>query len=81
MQILSDEDARRELDDFAQQDGPLRNVAHWGAKTIFHTKAPENEGYIGKTVYEISEEVGKSPWDTLVDIAIADELETSFGNR
>ena len=80
MQILSDEDARRELDDFAQQDSPLRNVAHWGAKTIFHTKAPENEGYIGKTVYEISEEVGKSPWDTLVDIAIADELETSFGN-
>ena len=70
--------ARRELDDFAQQDSPLRNVAHWGIKP-FSTKAPEN-GDISAKQFEISEEVGKSPWDTLVDIAIADELETSFGN-
>ena len=55
-------------------------MAHWGAKTIFHTKAPENADYVGKTVYEISEITGESPWDTLVDIAIADDLETSFGN-
>ncbi|MBT95699.1 MAG: aminoacylase [Acidimicrobiaceae bacterium] len=80
MEILSDPVARKELDDFAQQDSPLRNVAHWGAKTIFHTKAPENKQYVGKTIYEIADEVGKSPWDTLVDIALADELETSFGN-
>ncbi len=80
VKILSDPTARKELNDFAQQDGPLRNVAHWGAKTIFHTKAPENSDYIGKTIYEISEEIGKSPWDTLVDIALAYDLETSFGN-
>ncbi len=80
IRILQDPASRKELDDFSQQDGPLRNVAHWGAKTIFHTKAPENADYIGKTVYEISETVGKSPWDTLVDIALADDLETSFGN-
>lgn len=80
MKILSDPVARKELDDFAQQDSPLRNVAHWGAKTIFHTKAPENAQYVGRTIYEIADEVGKSTWDTLVDIALADDLETSFGN-
>jgi len=80
MKILSDPIARKELDDFAQQDSPLRNVAHWGAKTIFHTKAPENAQYVGRTIYEIADEVGKSTWDTLVDIALADDLETSFGN-
>ncbi len=78
--ILEDPKARKELNDYAQQDSPLKNVAHWGAKTIFHTKAPENASYVGKTVYEISENLGKSPWDTLVDIALADDLETSFGN-
>ena len=77
---LRDPDTRKILDENAQQEGPLRNVAHWGAKTIFHTKADENADFVGKTVYEISEITGKSPWDTLVDIAIADDLETSFGN-
>ena len=80
VRILTNPDTRRELDEYAQRDSPLRNVAHWGAKTIFHTKAPENASYIGKTVYEIAESLGKSPWDTLVDIALADDLETSFGN-
>ena len=80
LEVLRDPEARKVLDENAQQDGPLRNVAHWGAKTIFHTKAPENAEHVGKTIYEISETTGKSPWDTLVDIAIADDLETSFGN-
>jgi len=80
LQVLRDPESRKVLDENAQQDGPLRNVAHWGAKTVFHTKALENADYVGKTIYEISETTGKSPWDTLVDIAIADDLETSFGN-
>ena len=76
---LRDPDTRKALDDNAQQDGPLRNVAHWGAKTIFHTKARKMLDTLGCT-YEISEITGESPWNTLVDIAIADDLETSFGN-
>ncbi|MCH1512134.1 MAG: amidohydrolase family protein [Acidimicrobiales bacterium] len=80
IRLLKDPSGRKALDDNAQKDSPLRNVAHWGAKTIFHTKAPENAEYVGKTIYEIAESTGKSPWDTLVDIALADDLETSFGN-
>ncbi|MFN3216701.1 MAG: N-acyl-D-amino-acid deacylase family protein [Acidimicrobiales bacterium] len=78
--ILADPAGRKALDEVAQQDSPVRNIAHWGAKTIFETRAPENEGLAGKTVYQIAEERGTSPWDTLCDIAVADGLATSFGN-
>ncbi len=78
--ILSDPASRKQLDEHAQQDGPVRAVAHWGAKTILHTPNPDNQRFIGKTVYEISEELGTAPWDTLCDLALADDLELSFGN-
>ena len=48
-------------DENAQQEGPLRNVAHWGAKTIFHTKADEKIDFVGKIVYEISEITREKP--------------------
>jgi len=78
--ILSDPASRKALDDNAQQDGPVRAVAHWGAKTILHTPNPENQWFIDKTIYEVSEEVGTAPWDTLCNLALADDLELSFGN-
>jgi len=78
--MLSDPAARRRLDELAQQDGPLRNIANWAAKIIFDTVAPENEGFRGRTVGEIAEEQGKDPFDALCDIVVADNLNTSFGN-
>ena len=78
--LLSDPSARRELNESAQQDGPIRNVAHWGAKTILHSKNPDHQQYIGRTVYDVAEELGTDPWNTLVDLALADDLELSFGN-
>ena len=47
---------------------------------MFHSPAPENEGCAGRTVGEIATERGQDPWDALCDIALADDLETSFGN-
>lgn len=78
--ILSDPAGRRQLNEAAQQDGPMKAVAHWGAKTILHTNVEENKQYVGRTVYEVAEEVGKDPWDALVDLALEDDLELSFGN-
>ncbi|HMC68180.1 MAG TPA: amidohydrolase family protein, partial [Mycobacteriales bacterium] len=40
----------------------------------------ENRPYIGRRIGEIAEESGREPWDVLCDIAVADELLTSFGN-
>lgn len=78
--VFEDPEQRAALNELAQADGPLRNVAHWANKTIFHTVAPENAEHVGRTIGEIAEEQGKSPWDTICDISLADDLETSFGN-
>lgn len=81
LELLSDPESRRRLDELAQQDGPLRNIANWGAKIIFDTVAPENEQYRGRNVAEIAEAEGKGAFEALCDIAVADDLKTSFGNH
>ncbi len=80
LQVLADPAERRRLNDLAQGDHPLRPLAHWARKVVLHSPAPENEGCAGRTIGEIAEERGQDPWDTLCDMALADDLETSFGN-
>ena len=78
-QILADPAQRRRLDDLAQGDHPLRRLANWGALTIFDTVNPVNARFDGRTVAHIAAELGCDPFDALLDIAIADDLQTSFG--
>jgi N-acyl-D-aspartate/D-glutamate deacylase len=78
--LLADPAARRQLDELAQQDGPLRNMANWKTKVIFDTVAPENAEFQGRVVADIAEEQDKDPFDALCDIVVADDLHTSFGN-
>ncbi len=54
-------------------------LANWSTKVIFDVVADENLPYVGRTVGEIASEQGRDPWDVLCDIAVADELLTSFG--
>jgi N-acyl-D-aspartate/D-glutamate deacylase len=80
LKLFRDKAARDALNDLAQAPGnPMGTIANWGSKTIFDVVAPENEQYVGRTVGEIAAEQGRSPWDALVDIVLADELLTSFG--
>jgi N-acyl-D-aspartate/D-glutamate deacylase len=58
----------------------MRMLANWGNKVIFDVVAPENEQYRGRTVAEIAKAEGRDDWDVLCDIAVADELNTSFGS-
>ncbi|MCA9504948.1 MAG: amidohydrolase family protein [Myxococcales bacterium] len=39
---------------------------------------PGNERFVGKTIGEIAEELGKHPVDAICDLVVSDELETSF---
>ena len=58
----------------------MRALANWGNKVIFDVVDPENEQYRGRLVGDIAKEQGRDPWDVLCDIAVADELHTSFGS-
>jgi len=77
--VLADPEQRRRLDELAQGDHPFRRLARWGAMTVFDTVAPENDGCAGRTVAEIAAERGCEPFDALLDVAVADDLLTSFG--
>jgi N-acyl-D-aspartate/D-glutamate deacylase len=80
MRSLRNPERRKQLDADARSEksGMLRGLALWENMTIDQTHCAENEKYVGRRIGEIAEELGTSPFDTLVDIALADDLLTSF---
>ena len=60
-------------------NNPMRGLANWGHLKIHDVVAPENAEYRGRMVGEIAEAEGRGAWDVLTSIALADELNTSFG--
>jgi len=84
---LADPDVRRRLNDGAQskEAGMLRGLANWERLIIVETFARENADVTDRSVGEIAAARGAEPFDTLLDIVIADELRTGltpapFGN-
>jgi N-acyl-D-aspartate/D-glutamate deacylase len=78
--LFGDRSARDELNAAAQRPGNhLRGLADWSAMIIFDVVADENRAYAGRTVGDIAAEQARDPWDVLCDIAVADDLLTSFG--
>jgi len=60
----------------SEEAGIYRRLADWEDYVIGDTFAPENDGLSNRTVGEIAAERGTEPFDTLLDIVIADELQT-----
>ena len=60
----------------SEEAGIYRRLADWEDYVIGDTFAPENAGLSNRTVGEIAAERGTEPFDTLLDIVIADELQT-----
>jgi N-acyl-D-aspartate/D-glutamate deacylase len=78
--LLRDEAARAALNAKAQTpENPLRWIADWGTHCIYDVVNPDNEQYRGRIVGDIAAEQGRDAWDVLCDIAVADDLMTSFG--
>ncbi len=71
---------RARLGEIAAGKHLMRHFTNWGQMTIFHTVAPENARYRGRNIGEIADELGQTPWDALVEIALVDDLATSFGH-
>jgi N-acyl-D-aspartate/D-glutamate deacylase len=79
MEKLRDPDFRAELKRNAEDgDGVIQRLARWDRLMVAEAFSKENEGYAGRAVKEIAEEQGRDPFDSFIDIALADGLRTSF---
>jgi N-acyl-D-aspartate/D-glutamate deacylase len=78
MRQLADPAVRSLLDERAhsKEAGVFRGLARWGSYVIGDTYAPVNEGCAFRTVADIAAERGTAPFDTLLDIVLADDLRT-----
>jgi len=80
MEKLRDPAFRRALDEGARSEaaGLLRGLARWATFTIDQVHRPENARWKGRTVGELAEAQAKTPFDAMIDLALADDLKTSF---
>ncbi|MCV7443346.1 amidohydrolase family protein [Mycobacterium paraense] len=77
---LADPQVRRRLAEGAasKEAGMLRGLAQWHRLVIVETFAPENADATGRSVGEVAAARGGEPFDTLLDVVIADELRTGL---
>jgi N-acyl-D-aspartate/D-glutamate deacylase len=75
---LADPAVRATLDErvHSKEAGVFRGLARWGTYLIGDTYAAANDGCAGRTVADIAAERGTEPFDTLLDIVLADDLRT-----
>ncbi len=78
MAKLRDPAVRAHLDELAHSKdaGVFRRLSHWANYIIGDTYSEANTGLSWRDVGSIAEEQDKDPFDTLVDIVLADDLRT-----
>lgn len=82
LKVLADPSGRDEMNRLAQsQEGPLRSIANWSEYILLEIFSSELKHYEGMTVGQVAEQLGKSAWDTLADIVVADDLRTVIVNQ
>ncbi len=80
MRRLQDPAFRRTLDEGAHSEGAglLRGLARWENMIVDQVARPENDMLRGRKIGEIAEGLGKEPFDCMLDLAISEDLLTSF---
>ena len=78
MAKLRDPQVRRHLNDRAHSPdaGVFTRLTDWGRYQIGDTFSAENEGLKGRAVADLARERGTAPFETLLDVVLADELRT-----
>jgi N-acyl-D-aspartate/D-glutamate deacylase len=79
IELLRDPAYRAELRDKASAEaGLLQRLAKWDNLRVAEVFNQTNRKYEGRMICDIAAEEGRDPFDVFCDIAIADELKTSF---
>jgi N-acyl-D-aspartate/D-glutamate deacylase len=81
LSMLKDPAGRAEMDRLAQSTpGNARNVANWAAYVLLQTFTEKWKPFEGRTIGDIAQERGVTPFDALCDIAVDDNLLTVITN-
>jgi N-acyl-D-aspartate/D-glutamate deacylase len=80
LRALADPDHRRHLDAAAHspEAGDRIRLADWASMRVAETFSPETNRYKGWTVGQVAVAEGKSAFDAMCDLVVADRLRTSF---
>jgi len=79
IEYLKDPANRKKLDDDAHDpSSAMLLLSRWELFTVDQAQSPKLKKYKGRSIGDIAQELGKTPFDTLLDIAIEDELQTYF---
>ena len=62
----------------AAQAGPLKAIARWERMRVAETFRPENAAAAGRSLGELARERGADPLDVMLDLAVSEDLRTSF---
>jgi len=83
-QLIADDAHRSLLRDAI--DSPNKDPAigstlpppHWGTMKLAVSSAEKNQKFVGRTIGDIADELGRHPTDVMFDIALADDLNAVF---
>ena len=76
--LLKDHSVRRQMAALAAGDDARQFLTSWSTHVIAETFSPETRGYSGRAVGEIAAAEGKDPFEALLDVVVADDLNTYF---
>ncbi len=66
------------LEDSQNPASPMAMLARWELFTVDQVQSPKQKKFRGRKIGEIAAELGKTPFDTFLDIALEDDLLTYF---
>ena len=76
--LLSDPERRNELNENAQKPSAFRGVARWERLTVGEVTKQDLKHLEGRSIGDIAEELGKTPWEALCEIVVEDDLKTGL---
>ena len=62
----------------SREAGMLRGLANWPVLSFAECFTPATKPYEGRSVGDVAAELGQEPFDTLLDVVVADELRTGL---